>query len=90
MRRDTATQAALLCEWLVTGPAGSPARGERRWLKCYKPIILELDKQRSLTFLSGVPATHCLRLHRRLNGCVGEIFQLVGSQKKTCPLKYYT
>lgn len=38
-------------------------------------LYIELDKQRSLTFLSGVPATHCLRLHSRINRCVGKICQ---------------
>lgn len=36
-------------------------------------LYTELDKHQSLTFLSGVPATHCLRLHSLISQYVGKI-----------------
>ena len=37
-------------------------------------LYIELDEQHSLTFLSGVPATHWLRLHSLISRRVGKIF----------------
>lgn len=49
-------------------------------------LYIELDEQHSLTFLSGVPATHCLRLHSLISLCVGKIFHCIRLQKT---VKYY-
>lgn len=41
-------------------------------------LYTELDKKHSLTFLSGVSATHCLRLHSPISQYVGKILHTAG------------
>lgn len=53
-------------DWWLSRVGDWPKENAATW-SAISLLYTELDKQHSLTFLSGVPATYCLRLHRLIS-----------------------
>lgn len=59
-------------DWWLSRVGDWPKENAATW-SAISLLYTELDKQHSLTFLSGVPATDCLRLHRLISQYVEKI-----------------